>query len=48
MLRMNTEGSWGGVIVSKLHKKTYTSEFESHWVPDSHGLVLRLSKKLSK
>ena len=27
---------------------TYTSEFESHWVPLSYGLVPHLSKKLSK
>ena len=26
----------------------YTSEFESHWVPLSYGLVPHLSKKLSK
>ena len=38
----------GGVMVSKLDKQTYTSEFESHWVPLSYGLVLHLSKKLCK
>ena len=38
----------GGVMVSKLGLQTYTSEFESHWVPFSYGLVPHLSKKLSK
>ena len=37
-----------GVMVSKLDQQTYTSEFESHWVPLSHGLVPHLSKKLNK
>ena len=37
-----------GVMVSKLDKQTYTSEFLSHWVPISYGLVPHLSKKLSK
>ena len=41
-------GASGGVMVSKLDKQTYTSEFESHWVPLSYGLVPHLSKKLSK
>ena len=35
-------------MVSKLDKQTYTSEFESHWVPLSYGLVPHLSKKLRK
>ena len=35
-------------MVSKLDSQTYTSEFESHWVPLSYGLVPHLSKKLSK
>ena len=35
-------------MVSKLDKQTYTSEFESHWVAFSYGLVPHLSKKLSK
>ena len=35
-------------MVSKLDEQTYTSEFESHWVPLSYGLVPHLSKKLSK
>ena len=39
---------YGGVMVSKLDLQTYTSEFESHWVPLSCGLVPHLSKKLSK
>ena len=30
------------------HTTPYTSEFESHWVPLSYGLVPHLSKKLSK
>ena len=41
-------GASGSVIVSKLDLQTYTSEFESHWVPHSYGLVPHLSKKLSK
>ena len=32
-------GASGGVMVSKLDQQTYTSEFESHWVPLSYGLV---------
>ena len=43
-----TIGASGGVMVSKLDKQTYTSEFESHWVPISYGLVPNLSKKLCK
>ena len=39
-------GASGGVMVSKLDKQTYTSEFESHWVPLSYGLVPHLSKSL--
>ena len=35
-------------MVSKLNLQTYTSEFESHWVPHSYDLVLRLSKNLRK
>ena len=38
----------GSVMVSKLDLQTYTSEFKSHWVPHSYGLVPHLSKKLSK
>ena len=38
----------GAVIVSKLDSQTFASEFESHWMPYSFGLVLHLSKKLSK
>ena len=34
--------------VSKLDWETYTSEFESHLVLHSYGLVPHLSKKLSK
>ena len=36
------------VMVSKLDLQTYTSEFESHWVPHSYGFVPHLSKKLCK
>ena len=35
-------------MVSKLDEQTYTSEFESQWVPLSYGLVPHLSKMLSK
>ena len=38
----------GGAMVSMLDEQTYTSEFNSHWVPNSCCLVLHLSKKLSK
>ena len=38
----------GGLMDSKLDQQTYTTEFESHWVPLSYGLVPHLSKKLSK
>ena len=41
-------GTSGDVMVSKPDKRTYTSEFESHWVPHSYGHVPRLSKELSK
>ena len=41
-------GACGGVMVSNLDLQIYTSEFESHWVPLSYGLVPHLSKKLSK
>ena len=43
-----TKGTSGGVMVSKLDSQTYTSEFESHWVPHSFGLVLNRSKDLRK
>ena len=39
------KGALGSVIVSKLDLQTYTSEFESHCVPHSYGLVPYLSKK---
>ena len=42
------QGTSGGVMVSKLDQQTYTSEFESHWVPHSFGLVLNRSKELRK
>ena len=41
-------GTFGGVTVSKLDLQTYTSEFESHWVPHSFGLVPRRTKELRK
>ena len=44
----DTRGTSGGVMVSKLDSQTYTSEFESHWVPHSFGLVLNRSKDLRK
>ena len=45
---MSRLGSSGGVMVHKLYKQTYTSEFESHWEPLSYGFVTNPSKKLSK
>ena len=41
-------GTLGGVMVSKLNKQTFTSEFESHWAPHSVGLVPHRSKKLGR
>ena len=41
-------GALSWVMVGKLDKQTYTSEFESHKVPPSDSLVPHLSKKLSK
>ena len=41
-------GASGAVIVSKLNQKTFTSEFESHRVPDLFGLVPDQNKKLRK
>ena len=35
-------------MVSKLDLQTFMSEFNSHWVPHSYGLVLHLSKKLCR
>ena len=32
-------------MVSKLDQQTFSSEFESHWVSHSYGLVSHLSKK---
>ena len=40
------QGTSGGVMFSKVDQQTYTSEFDSHWVPNSCGLVLHLSKSL--
>ena len=42
------KGASGVVMFCNVDKQTYTSEFESHWVPHSYGLVPHLSKKLSK
>ena len=39
-------GVLSDIMISKLHKQTFTSEFDSHWVPHSHGLLLHLSIKL--
>ena len=45
----HSQGTSGGVMVSKQDKQTFTSEFDSHWAPHSHGLAPHLSKrKLSK
>ena len=44
----SVEGASGGVMINKLDLQTYTSEFKSHWVPHSYGLVPYLSKNLSK
>ena len=46
--RLGLQGSSGGVMVSKLDKQTFTSEFKFHWVTHSFGLVPHPSKKLSK
>ena len=35
-------------MVSKIYLQTCKSEFVSHWVPHSFGLVIHLSKTLSK
>ena len=43
-----SQGTSGGVTVSKLDKQTYTSEFESHWAPHSFGFVPHRSKELCK
>ena len=38
----------GHVMVSKLDKQAFTSEFESHWMSHSFGFVPHQSKMLSK
>ena len=38
----------GGVMVCKQDQQIFTSEFESHWVSNSFGLVRHRSKKLRK
>ena len=45
---MPLKGTSGGVMVNKLNKKTFMSEFKSHWAPYSYGLMAHLSKKFSK
>ena len=35
-------------MVSKLEKQAFTSEFESHWVPNPYGLLLHLGKRLNE
>ena len=40
--------SWGAVIISKLHKQIYMSEFEPQWKSHSYGLVPQLSKNFCK
>ena len=42
------QGTSGSVMVSKLDWQTCKSEFESHWVPHSIGLVPHRSKELRK
>ena len=42
------QGTSDGVMVNTVDKQAFTSEFDSHWVPNSSGLVLHLSIKLSK
>ena len=32
-------------MFSKLDEQTYTSEFESYWMPHSYGIGQHLSKK---
>ena len=45
---MYKEGTSGCVTVSKRDKQTCKSEFESHWVSYSFGLVPHRSKELRK
>ena len=35
----------GGVVANKLDKQIISSQFESHWVEHSSGLVSHLNKK---
>ena len=39
-------GASGGVMVSNQNKLTSTNEFDSHFMPYSHGLVPHVSKSL--
>ena len=41
-------GTSGGVMICKLDKQTFTSEFESHWVLYSYRLQSHVSKVLSQ
>ena len=45
---LDKQGTSGGVMVNKLDKETFTSEFGSHWVPHLYGFVPHLSKLLGK
>ena len=36
----------GGVIVSKLDWRVFTSEFEFNLVPDSYGLLKHVNRKI--
>ena len=48
MLTRTDQGTSGGVMVSKLDKQTFTSEFNSYWVLLSYSLQSRLSKKINE
>ena len=39
-------GASGGIMVSNVDLKTYTSQFESHWVHHSYGLAPHKTKSL--
>ena len=48
VLILKQQGASSDVMVGKLDYQTYTSEFESYWVPHSYVPVQHLSKKLCK
>ena len=49
LLVLDTQrGTSGGVMVNKLDEQNFMSEFDSHWVPNSYGIVLHLWKHLRK